>query len=132
MYGCETWTLSKPAADRIEAFEMWCYRRLLRISWTKKVTNNEVLQRVDSQRTIFIDIKRRKLKYFGHIMRKNGFQRILMDGKVDGKRGRGRPRTSWSSNIAEWTGLRYEKLVRATQQRATWRDVASNPHRRRN
>ena len=70
----------------------------------------------------------KKLKYFGHIIRQEDtLQRTVLDGKVNGKRGRGRPRTKWTTNIEKWTGLRYHQAVRQSHDRMKWRTIASNP-----
>ena len=128
-YGVETWTISENMAKRLSAFEMWAYRRMLRISWTEKVTNEEVLRKVRCDKRLYNIIQTKKLKYFGHIIRQNGdtLPRTLIDGKVKGLRGRGRPRTTWTTNIIKWTGLNYEQAVRLAQDRQKWRTIASNP-----
>ena len=88
----------------IEAFEMWTLRRMLKISWKKKVTNKEVLRRARVKREMLYAINMRKTRYFGHIIRQNGVQGHLLEGKVNGTtpRPRGRSRTDWISNIKEW------------------------------
>ena len=75
---------------------------------------------------LFTIIMKRKTMYFGHLRRANGFQRSLLEGKVDGLRARGRPRTSWMGNIKEWTGLSYEQCSRRPADRVKWRIMASN------
>ena len=117
-YGAETLTISKTMADRLSAFEMWCYRRMLRISWTDKIKNEKVLRKINIKNRLLNTIKTKKLKYFGHITRQNGdsLQKIVLDGKVNGRRGRGRPRTSWSDNVSKWTGLSYHQAVRQAQE----------------
>ena len=125
----ETWTITESMAKRLSAFEMWAYRRMLRISWTEKVTNEEVLKKVRCEKRLYSIIQTKKLKYFGHIIRQNGdtLHRTLLDGKVKGLRGRGRPRTTWTTNIMKWTGLDYEQAVRLAQDCQKWRTIASNP-----
>lgn len=128
-YGVETWTINESMAKRISAFELWTYRRMLRISWTEKVTNEEVLKRANIKKRLFNLIQTKKLKYFGHIIRQSGdtLHRTVLDGKVNGKRGRGRPRIKWTTNITKWTGLEYHQAVRLAQHRQEWRTIASNP-----
>ena len=128
-YGAETWTITKTMADRLSGFEMWTYRRMLRISWTEKITNEEVLRKINIKKRLFNIIQTKKLQYFGHIIRQSGdpLHRTVLDGKVNGSRGRGRPRTKWSTNITKWTGLAYHQTVRAAQHRQEWRTIASNP-----
>ena len=80
LYGAETWTLTKVTSDKLEAFEMWLYRRMLRISWKEHKTNGEVLHKMKTKRSLLNTIKKRKCQYFGHIIRGNGVQRLLMEG----------------------------------------------------
>lgn len=84
IYGVEAWTLTDATCKRLEAFEMWCYRRMLRISWTHHITNETVLQRMGKQREIILTVKGRKLTYFGHIMRhkKYSILHLIMQGKI--------------------------------------------------
>ena len=128
-YGVETWTITGSMAKRLSAFEMWCYRRMLRISWTEKVSNEEVLERAKIKKRLYNIIQTKKLQYFGHIIRQNGdtLHRTVLDGKVNGSRGRGRPRTKWTTNITKWTGLEYHQAVRQAPHRQEWRTIASNP-----
>ena len=86
LYGCETWTLSKTLEKRIEAFEIWTFRRILKITWANHKTNDEVLNMAKCKRSLLNIIMKRKLQYFGHIIRKSSLQRLLLEGKVDGKR----------------------------------------------
>ena len=120
-------TFTKPMMKRLRAFELWCYRRMLKISWTAKTTNEEVLRRMSIKDRLTSTIQKKKTQYFGHIMRHDTLQRVLLDGKVEGKRGRGRPRASWSMNITEWTGLTYITASRTALERDRWRTIASNP-----
>ena len=118
LYGCETWTLSDNIMKRLAAFEMWTYRRMLRISWTDKITNETVLQTLDSKLEITTSIKKKKSKYFGHLVRHNNLGRNLLEGYICGKRTRGRPRITWMHNILEWTGSSYEGAVRSAMDRS--------------
>ena len=129
LYGAETWTISENMAKRLSALEMWCYRRMLRISWTEKITNEEVLQKAEIKKRLYTTIQTKKLQYFGHIIRQNGepLYRTVLEGKVNGTRGRGRPRDKWTSNITKWTGLQYHQAVGLAQQRKKWSAIASNP-----
>ena len=111
LYGAETWTLTKTMLRKLVAFELWAYRRMLRISWKDKISNEIVLRRIQCQRILIKTIKERKLQYFGHLVRRGDLQRVLMEAKVEGKRGRGRPKTSWTDNIRSWTGLSYSEAV---------------------
>ena len=112
LYGAETWTLSKVTSDKLEDFEIWLYRRMSRISWKEHKTNGEVLHEMKTKRSLLNTIKTRKCQYFGHIIRGNGVQRMLMEGRINGRRGRGRPRTMWTDNIKEWTKISYNDCIR--------------------
>ena len=86
---------------------MWTYRRVLRISWKEKVTNKEVLETMSLNNTELLkSIKKKKLSYFGNTKRHESLQKLILEGKVDGSRGRGRRRKSWTTNIAEWEETR--------------------------
>lgn len=130
LYGAETWTVATAIKKKLEALEMWVYRRMLKISWKDKIRNEVVLQRMNItslKHRLFFKIQKKKLGYFGHIIRHNTLQRALLDGRVEGRRGRGRPRTMWSTNITQWTGINYVEAARSAQNRRLWRDVVSNP-----
>jgi hypothetical protein len=126
LYASETWTLSSVVTNRINAFEMWIYRRILKLSWRDRITNTEVLRRMRTERSLMNNIKKRKMEYFGHIIRKGALQREILDGKIDGKRGRGRPRQSWTGNIKMWTGMEYWECVRGAQERQRWRSMVAD------
>ena len=101
-YACETWTLTKQAEQRINAFEYKCYRRVLRISWVKKRTNASILQELNIEEGWLLKtIKRRKLIYFGHLKRHESLERTIMEGYMPGKRGRGRPKRRWVQDVAD-------------------------------
>ena len=98
----------------------------MKISWREKKTNEEVLEMVDEQLYIIPTIIKRKMTYFGHMIRRNNIHRLLLEGPLEGKRSRGRPRTEWITNITEWTGMGYEDLVRLAQDREQWRVMTAN------
>ena len=102
-YGCESWTLSKVLEDRIDAMEMWCLRRIGNIKWSDRVTNESVLKKLNTKRQLLKSIQKRKTKYFGHIKRKKNLLTTSLEGKMEGKRPRGRPRNTWMTDIKEWT-----------------------------
>ena len=106
---------------KIEAFEIWCYRRMMRICYTEHKTNNEVLDMVTSKRASLCIIKKRKTEYFGHLIRMNGLQCLLLEGKVNGKIGKGRARITWMENIKMWTELKYSECVRPAEDREKWK-----------
>ncbi len=99
-YGAETWTTTKSLLYRLDAFEMWVYRRVLKISWTEKITNEQVPRRMGTGRDIVRQFKTRKLQYLGHLIRHNTSQIQLIEGKVEGRRSRGRPRNTWTTDIS--------------------------------
>ena len=108
---------------KINALEMWIYRRMLRIPWTACKANKEVLRMMYTKLSLLVTAKQRKAAFFGHIMRKNGLQRLLLEGKLNGKRGRGRPRLLWMENIKEWMKLSYVECVRKADNRKQWRSM---------
>ena len=85
--------------SRLDAFDMWVYHRVLKISWTEKITKEEVLRRMGTGREIVRQFKTRKLQYLGHLMRHNTSQIQLIEGKIEGRRSRGRPRNTWTTDI---------------------------------
>lgn len=115
LYGAETWTLKKEDVNRLEAFEMWTYRRILRIPWTDRVTNEEVIRGMGKEREIMNIIKARKLEYLGHIMRGEKYHllQVIIQGKIQGKRSIGRRRHSWLKNLRDWFGCNTDGLFRA-------------------
>ena len=90
MYGSECWTISSEMEKKLEAMEMWCYRKILRLSWTEKVTNEGVLKRVRKERTLMKRIRKRQLEFLGHVMRNQKLENITVTRKIEGKRSRGR------------------------------------------
>ena len=109
--------------SRLDAFDMWVYRRVLKISWTEKITNEEVLRRVGTGREIVRQFKTRKLQYIGHLIRHNSSQIQLIEG---GRIYRGRPRNTWATDITTTKGLKYDQLKRAAEDRKRWRGVVVN------
>ena len=124
-YGCETWTLKVAMMNRLEAFEMFCYRRILRISWTQHETNENVLRRMHKDRELLRIVKRRKLEYFGHIIRgqKYSLLRNIIEGRIEGKRGIGRKSLSWLRNLRVWTNLGVEELYRTASDRDRYKNL---------
>ena len=127
LYGCETWTLSKALEKRIESFEIWTLRRILKISWANHKTNDEVLTMAKCRRSLLNNIMKRKLQYFGHIARKNSLQKVLLEGKLNGKRQRGRPRRMGMGDTKGWTNKRsYAECVRGAQDWISWRAMTAD------
>ena len=122
LYGCEGWTIKKADARRIEAFELWCHRRLLRISYKEHRTNEWVLNKMGVERMLMPEVIKRKLNYFGHILRQDDtLERNNLLGTVPGRRSKGRPRTSWFHNIKEWLGCTITEAARRAEDRTRWR-----------
>ena len=93
---------------------MWNYRRMLKLSWTEHKSNGEVLQILNTQRSLLDTIKKRKLTCFGHIIKENNIQQLVLEGKINGRHRRGRPQTNWTDNIKDWTQMRYHEYIRLT------------------
>ena len=90
MYGCESWTMKKAEHRRIDAFELWCWRRLLRVPWTARRSNQSILKEINPDYSMEGLILKLKLQYFGHLMRRtDSLEKILTLGKIEGRRGRG-------------------------------------------
>ena len=126
-YGAEAWTLTKVLEKKIDAFEMWCLRKMGGISYKDRVTNEEVLKRLKTQRNLLRTIKQRKLRYFGHVERQHCLLKQTMEGRVSGRRPRGRPRTTWMDNIQVWTGMQKAKCTQACKDRQLWSVISSQP-----
>lgn len=129
LYGSEAWTLKVNTQKRLEAFEMWCYRRMLRISWMQKISNEKVLQRVGETRALLQTIKRKKVAYLGHVLRNDKYQllQLIMMGKIKGKRRVGRRKKSWLRNIREWTSIAsVEDLFRLAQDRKKFAELTAS------
>ena len=102
MYGCESWTIKKAERRRIDAFELWCWRRLLRVPWTARRSNQSTLKEVTPGCSLEGLILKLKLQYFGHLMRRaDSFEKILMLGKIEGRRKRGQKRVRWLDGITD-------------------------------
>uniref|UniRef100_A0A8D8TH11 Uncharacterized protein n=1 Tax=Cacopsylla melanoneura TaxID=428564 RepID=A0A8D8TH11_9HEMI len=104
LYGCESWTMNLAMEKRIEAFEMYLYRRILKISWMQKITNVEVLNRMQKEKELLQTIKERKIQYLGHILRgeKYALLQLIFQGNIEGKRSLDLERCGW---MISWVGL---------------------------
>ena len=102
MYGCESWTIKKVENQRIDAFELWCWRRLLRVPWTARRSNQSILKEIGPGCSLEGLMLKLKLQYFGHLMgRADSFEKTLMLGKIEGRRRRGRQRMRWLDGITD-------------------------------
>ena len=128
LYACESWTLTAELQRRIQAMEMRCYRRTLRISYKDHVTNEEVrakIQQAIGPHEDLTIVKRRKLQWYGHVSRSSGLAKTISQGSVKGGRRQGRQRKMWEDNIREWTGLEFFKSQRTVENREKCRKLVA-------
>ena len=119
LYGCETWTLRKEEIRRIEACEMWLWRRMVKVKWSDRKTNEEVLRMVSEKRSLVCKIVNRKKNWVGHVLRGDSLLRDVMEGRMEGKRGRGRMRKGMLDELMKGD---YETMKRGAQNRDAWRE----------
>ena len=121
MYGCESWTIRKAERRRIDAFELWCWRRLLRVPWTAKRSSQSILEEMNPDCSLEGQILKLKLQYFGHLMqREDSLEKTLILGKTEGKRRREWQRTSWLDSITDVMNMNLSKLQETVEDRKVW------------
>lgn len=125
LYASETWIMKKSDVRKIDAFELWCWRRLLRIPWTAKRTNASVLTEIDEPTRLSRMIYARITKFFGHVERRDpdNLERLVVQGKVQGARPRGRSPKRWTDQIKELTGYSLNEASEKVRHRSRWRTV---------
>ena len=111
MYGCESWTIKKAECRRIDAFELWCWRRLLSVPWTARRSNQSILKKISPEYSLEGLMLKLKLQYSGHLMRRtDSFKKTLMLGNIEGGRRRGQQRILWLDGITELIDMSFNKL----------------------
>src|SRR5215469_3646122 len=126
--GYESWTLRKTDVSKIQAAEMWFWRRLLRVSWIERISNEIILERMNSSRKIMKQIRQKQLRFLGHILREQKLESRFLTGTTGRRRPKGRPRTTYMDGVVKALRGRYSKvdLLRSANDREVWRFMIAN------
>eukprot|EP00112_Aurelia_sp_Birch-Aquarium-sp1_P001960 Seg1215.3 transcript_id=Seg1215.3/GoldUCD/mRNA.D3Y31 product="hypothetical protein" pseudo=true protein_id=Seg1215.3/GoldUCD/D3Y31 len=123
-YAFETWNIGKEEGRKIDSFELWCYRRMQKISWTERKSNDEVLRSVGTKKELLNGIKEQQIKFFGHIVREGNIEELITTGRIEGTRDGGRQRIKQLDNIGGWLQLdRSCEVIHSCRDREQWRSM---------
>jgi hypothetical protein len=129
-YGSEAWTMNKGIEKRLEATEMWFWRRMLKVPWTDKITNENILKQINEKRKTIKELRKKQSGFIGHILRKGKLENIVTTGKINGRKDRGRQREKMLDSLTKWHGRKSTtELIACTRDRESWRNMTANVYR---